>query len=71
MTISSTLTFEHGDKTCAIVKGRFCRFFGAKRFGQQPWCLLFNTELWSDREDGFGWILRCEECKQLPEKEKE
>jgi len=29
----STITFEHGVKTCAVELGKFCRWFGCTHFG--------------------------------------
>ena len=49
---------ECGETTCAVKLGQFCRFFGAKRFGQQPWCKWFDVEL----HDKEGWVQRCPDC---------
>jgi hypothetical protein len=50
--------FEVGKTTCAIKKGKFCRFFGSKHFGSIPWCCLFNVELFQEK----GWSKRCYDC---------
>lgn len=53
------IEFKTGETTCAWEKGKFCRFFGAKRFGQTPWCTLFDSEL---QENEQGWTTRCKQC---------
>lgn len=47
-----------GETTCAIKKGKFCEWFSTKKFGQIPYCKLFNTELIEEN----GWTKRCDEC---------
>jgi len=61
----STLTFEHGQATCASEPGKFCRFFGTSGFGTRYVCTLFdNAPLHSQG----GWVQRCPEClKAYPE----
>lgn len=55
----STLKFEHGDKTCAIQPGNFCRFFRLIKFGQCGYCLIYQSKLWIGES---GWTERCLEC---------
>ena len=57
--MKSTITFEHGENTCATEVGKFCFFFGSKGF--HPYCTLYNTNLFDNQT---GWIQRCEKCKQ-------
>jgi len=54
----STITFEHGTKTCAVEPGKFCRWVGCTHFGTYPICTLFGSNLYSDD----GWLQRCPEC---------
>lgn len=55
----STITFEHGEKTCAIKSGVFCRWQGAMGFGTKPVCVLFSNEPLYEKD---GWIQRCAQC---------
>ena len=59
-----TMTFESGELTCAIVPGEFCRFLWTKKFGQLPWCHLFEVAL-ADAGEPAGWVKRCEKCLAL------
>ncbi len=60
-----TICLKFGDTTCATKPGEFCRFFGAKRFGQQPWCLLYDSKVYSvEYGDKEGWAKRCHECME-------
>jgi len=54
------LQIDCGKETCAFEEGKFCKYFGSKRFGTIPWCTLFNTELFMDVES--SWHLRCQQC---------
>ena len=58
----STITFEHGEKTCASAPGIFCRFQGVMGFGTRPVCMLFNNETLYDKD---GWLQRCPQCMQV------
>jgi hypothetical protein len=59
--MKSTITFEHGENTCASKPGTFCPWMGTTRLGSVPVCILFNFETLYDQD---GWIQRCEKCKQ-------
>jgi len=62
----STITFEHGVKTCAVELGKFCRWFGCTHFGTRPVCMLFDDEPLYDEN---GWLQRCPQCvKEFGEK---
>lgn len=54
----SKIMFEHGETTCAVEPGKFCRFAGSRKFGSEYVCLLFNARLY----DQDGWLTRCTEC---------
>ena len=57
----STIQFAHGEKTCAVDKGVFCRWQGTMGFGQRAVCMLFGDE--PLREDKpYGWLMRCQQC---------
>ena len=56
----STLEFEHGENTCAVEPGKFCRFFATENFGQRAVCVLFDAQLHLKN----GWTERCMKCKQ-------
>lgn len=69
-----TLKFDIscGEKTCAHEKGKFCRFFGSRRFGTIPCCVLFPTEdnSFTELETGDdGWVLRCNDCLETESKQ--
>lgn len=64
----SILVYKHGEMTCASKPGEFCRFLGAKSFGQQPWCLLFDEKLFAGPENR-GWVERCAKCLQVESEE--
>ena len=55
----STITFEHGEKTCAVSPGVFCRWQGAMGFGTKPVCMLFQNEPLHAKD---GWLQRCKPC---------
>lgn len=55
------LEFECGEKACAVVPGRFCRFLRCSLDGKSS-CELFGCRL--DEED--GWVQRWRECLELP-----
>jgi len=55
----STITFEHGERTCAVARGVFCRWNGATGFGTRPVCMLFDNEPLFDID---GWLMRCPQC---------
>jgi hypothetical protein len=55
----STITFEHGENTCAVSPGVFCRWQGALGWGTRPVCMLFNNEPLNDKD---GWLQRCKQC---------
>jgi hypothetical protein len=59
--MKTTIEIEHGENTCAVKPGKFCIFLGAKRFGQEPWCVLFDARLF----DKCGWVQRCSKCKAM------
>lgn len=65
---TSTLTFTHGEKTCASEPGKFCNFFGTRSFGTQPVCLLFGGDLHMDKP--HGWTMRGGECLALDKETK-
>lgn len=67
MEIKLSFIIECGEKTCASSPGKFCKFFGSRRFGTIACCLLFPdkeglsfTEL--DTDNDGEWTLRCEDC---------
>ena len=60
-----TLKFQTGLKTCAIEKGKFCRFVTSRNFGQDSYCKLFDLKLY----DKDGWLMRCESCLELDKNE--
>lgn len=59
-----------GEKTCASVPGKFCRFCGSRRLGSMPVCMLFpaknpgrkNVGGRTDLEMKDGWTQRCDDC---------
>lgn len=55
----STITFEHGEKTCAVKPGVFCRWQSAMAWGTKPVCVLFQYEPLYDKD---GWLQRCPQC---------
>lgn len=59
-----TLTVNCGKTTCASKPGRFCRFFGSRKFGQVPICTLFPDELGTNTflQEQDGWVQRCPAC---------
>lgn len=61
----STISFRHGERTCAWEPGQFCPFFMTRMLGQLPHCGLFNVEL----DDGGGWVLRCDQCLAIDQAE--
>lgn len=58
----STITFEHGENTCASVPGTFCRFLGTMGWGTKPVCMLFENEPLFNKD---GWLQRCPQCMQV------
>jgi len=61
----STITFEHGNKTCAVSIEKRCTFQIARKFGTEPVCALFR---YADIKEVDGWLQRCPECiKQFGE----
>lgn len=58
--MKSKLEFEHGENTCAVEPGKFCRFFATKNFGTQAVCILFDDHL----HLVDGWTHRCKKCKE-------
>lgn len=55
----STITFEHGEKTCATKPGVFCHWYGVSGFGTRPVCMLFQNEPLYEKD---GWLQRCDPC---------
>lgn len=55
-----TIKIDCGETTCASEPGVFCKQLGSRSFGQRPWCMLFDKELFEDKPD--GWLQRCNEC---------
>jgi len=55
-----------GETTCASEPGKFCEWFGAKRLGTLPICMLFGESLKDQHgvEGGEGWTQRCDRCLQ-------
>lgn len=53
-----TVTFECGERTCAVEPGKFCRFVVTRRCGTVYECGAFNGELY----DEGGWLMRCPAC---------
>jgi hypothetical protein len=49
---------ECGERTCATEPGKFCHKLGTKKFGSQPWCMLFDEQLFEQD----GWVQRCKQC---------
>lgn len=66
MTRHLALAIECGETTCATEPGKFCRFFGAIRFGQEPVCMLFPSDegAYTPLDDSTGWSLRCKACRE-------
>lgn len=57
--VTVDMSFRCGQTTCAWKKGKFCRWLGAKQFGQQSWCLLYDVRLY---DNAHGWVARAREC---------
>jgi hypothetical protein len=58
--MKSMILIEHGEETCAVSPGKFCRFLGSKKFGTVPVCMLYDKELF----EVDGWVDRCHECME-------
>ena len=56
----STIQFTHGEKSCAVDKGVWCRWQGAMKFGTRPYCMLFREDLFEDIDE--QWLQRCQQC---------
>lgn len=56
--VKATLTFECGERSCYVEKGKPCRFVFVRRFGTIVECGALNREL--DARD--EWLQRCPEC---------
>jgi hypothetical protein len=65
-----TIEVGCGEKTCAYAPKQFCAFFGSRKFGQIPVCMLF-PELPGDSvtvlETQGEWTLRCAACLESQE----
>ena len=61
-----TIDIECGVDTCASKKGKFCKFFGSRKFGQIPVCTLFPSDIstFTKLEEKEGWTQRCGACKE-------
>ena len=57
--MKSKIYFEHGENTCAVKPGVFCRWQGAMSFGTRPVCMLFQNEPLHDKD---GWLQRTKNC---------
>jgi hypothetical protein len=62
--MKSIIIIEHGEETCAVSPGKFCRFIGSRKFGTQPVCFLYPSDDSSttDLYDKDGWVQRCHAC---------
>lgn len=59
MIVQLEFEIECGEKTCAVEKGKFCRFFRA-HFGGKESCYLFGRVF-----DENGWIQRHPMCLEI------
>jgi hypothetical protein len=55
------VTVECGERTCVEGPGKRCRYYGFKRFGTVPVCMLFDRELFEENEKAQ----RCDECIEI------
>lgn len=70
------LDVDCGEKTCAKAPGEFCRFFGSRKFGSVPVCMLFPNPFPGHKDphsatplrEVDGWTLRCQACLDAEEK---
>jgi len=71
--ITLEININCGEKTCASEPNKFCKFCGAKKFGQIPICSLFPSENDCHTEliEINGWIQRCKTCLQSQISKKE
>lgn len=60
-TIKLEVQIECGETTCAIETGKFCGYFGSRKFGQEHVCTLFNKQLFKTVGPD-KWVARCPEC---------
>lgn len=66
------IQIDCGETTCAREPGKFCEFFGTRRFGTTPVCMLFpqadpnphNQGASTDLKGKDGWIQRCSACME-------
>lgn len=66
-----TIRIECGKKTCAKEPGKFCKFFGTKKFGSIPTCCLFPSEdqIYTELEVVNDWTVRCQACLDAEERD--
>jgi hypothetical protein len=78
MKTAINFVIDCGEKTCATEPGKFCKFFGTKKFGIIPVCVLFPSDIgaFTVLREGNGlsigsgfWTLRCNECLKHGEKQ--
>lgn len=70
------IDIECGEKTCASTPVEFCQFFGARKLGTIPVCLLFPNPYHGYKdphsatplEELDGWTLRCRACLEAEER---
>ena len=68
MNLLLKIPIECGEKTCASEPGKFCLYFGTKKFGQIAVCLLFrdqsvrSLDSAQELDDKDGWTQRCYQC---------
>ena len=66
-----------GEMTCASSPGKFCEYLGARKFGQQPVCLLFPELNPAPGDPGGvtvleqteGWLQRLPACLEAEKRE--
>ena len=62
-TVTYSVEVTCGLTTCASSPGKFCPFQGVRRFGCQPYCMLYMEDL-AEHTSGnrAGWVKRCDKC---------
>lgn len=64
MMVRLHVAVECGVVTCSSATGQFCRYFGTRKFGQQPVCTLFpgRDGTATDLHEQDGKAMRCPAC---------